>query len=124
MLNRAQKLTPLFEIDEKYGIGGRGGCDKLCTFFIAHGNLDIFDLYYWQTYKHIARDYNLVKYTHPNEALINIYLQEKRDYYSLETLWTLGPEFDENSQAEEDPLEQLMLTNLPAGSNTFLFIKR
>ena len=46
VLNRAQKLTPLFEIDEKYGIGGRGGCDKLCTFFIAHGNLDIFDLYY------------------------------------------------------------------------------
>jgi ribosome silencing factor RsfS/YbeB/iojap len=45
--------------------------------------------------------------------VLHLFTQEKRDYYSLETLWTLGPEYDELSHVEEDPIEQLMAGNIP-----------
>jgi len=45
--------------------------------------------------------------------VLHLFQQEKRDYYSLETLWVLGPEFDNISQEQEtDPLAQLMALNI------------
>jgi len=45
--------------------------------------------------------------------VLHLFNQEKRDFYSLETLWVLGPEFDNIAQQQEtDPLSQLMSLNI------------
>merc|ERR1719154_105785 len=46
--------------------------------------------------------------------ILHLFTQEKRDYYSLETLWTLGSEFDELSRTEDDPIEQLLASHIPS----------
>jgi len=54
-----------------------------------------------------------------SNIVLHLLVQEKREYYDLETLWTVGPDFDENTRnlmaAEEsaykiDTLEDLMAT--------------
>ncbi|KAL5005659.1 hypothetical protein ScPMuIL_016817 [Solemya velum] len=35
--------------------------------------------------------------------ILHIFLPETREHYDLESLWTLGPEFDERCREEKDP---------------------
>eukprot|EP00088_Acartia_fossae_P038809 TRINITY_DN4028_c0_g1_i16.p1 TRINITY_DN4028_c0_g1~~TRINITY_DN4028_c0_g1_i16.p1 ORF type:complete len:428 (-),score=101.09 TRINITY_DN4028_c0_g1_i16:578-1861(-) len=48
--------------------------------------------------------------------VLHLFTQSQRDYYSLETLWTLGPGYDEIAvakQQEVDPLTALMSSHIP-----------
>ncbi len=38
---------------------------------------------------------------------IHLFLQETRELYDLESLWALGPEFDEQSQAKPDDADEI-----------------
>ena len=52
--------------------------------------------------------------------VVHLQTQEQREYYDLETLWTVGPEFDEKTRAMESAgeanrlsaLEELMKTGI------------
>ncbi len=40
--------------------------------------------------------------------ILHIFLQEVRDYYDLETLWTVGPLFDDLTNAPDAEIVQLL----------------
>ena len=50
-------------------------------------------------------------------------MQETREHYDLESLWALGPEFDEQSQASEESADDIFYNSgalaglTPAGSS-------